>query len=367
MVFKRKFGNKEILIDQTGIETVEAALEAHSINIFNIDCVLQVLKQFGHLITKLKIYYERISVRNCVKINKILSEYSFNSLEAITLNDIDADKLVGLTGPFEKVEIVNFRRPYMTTQVMNMSQVFPMARAIHSTSLLLQYPIVIEENLPYLEDTNIGSLLAESTRVERQLQLNPQLRNLSVQDCNWTGLKMIRRNFPQLEHLSLFKLYGSSDIRNDVIHFENLKSFAISTFPELPDDLESVPIVFDNLEEIKSHGTIDKWIDIIVQNKQLRKITFGEISYEQFQRIIQELLLLEELWMVYRVDSMDDVNNIVRCIENGKKLKKISLWYLDDLFAVAIRDQLSSEWSMSTNVRAITIFTRNHSIDNEFQ
>lgn len=177
-------------------------------------------------------------------------------------------------------------------------------------------------------------------------------------ECNWIGLKMIKRNFPQLERLEIFKLYGNTRIQDDVVHFENLKIFEISTFPELPDNFERVPIVFSNLEAIKSQGSIAKWIDIVVGNKKLKKISFGEINFEQLTRIVEELSLLEELSMVYRVHSMDDVNNVVQCIENGKQLKEIALWYVDDLFAVAIRDQLQSEWHMSTDVQAVTIFTR---------
>lgn len=175
MVFKSKFGNKELLIDHTGIETVEVALKASSINIFNIDFVLKILKQFGHLISKLKIYYDRITEQNCEKINKLLSERSCDSLTEITLLDTEAKKLVGLTGPFNRVESVTFRRRYVTSSDINMSQVFPVVTRIHSTSLSQQYPAVIEQHLPHLKEINLGSLMFESSKIESQLRLNPQL------------------------------------------------------------------------------------------------------------------------------------------------------------------------------------------------
>lgn len=298
---------------------------------FEFNAMLNALKVFGHLIKKLKLKleYHYFNEEQSTQINKHLSQYLADSLIEIELNSCDGQKLNGLTRPFKKTETVYLRNGHIKTNNINLSEIFPVVRRLSVASMLSLSPVCIEQHFHHLMEMNVEYLLdGGSTTLKRRLQLNPQLRNLTINGGNWMTLKLISETVPALERLDCRTFNGASQYQSDNIHFEHLKSFEIVLLQDIPDDLQRIPLVFDNLEEIKCYKPVDKWFEIVIQNKNLKKVTVGELTDQQFERISAELPKLEEFVSGYDTNggSNNGVDNVVRFMENGKMLRKVKFF-----------------------------------------
>lgn len=356
VIFKDKFANEKFVID--GLNRGTADFVTKYGNTFDLNVMLNALHQFSHLIKKLTIDYGPLNVKQSEKLNEYVSVCVADSLIEIELNGCHDHKLNGLRGPFKRVEFVHLRYGNIDSNGINFNEIFPVMRVFDVQSMLSMSQQSIEHYFINLKEMHTEYYLVNDLpRLKQRLQLNPQLERLSVFKTNWNGLRMISENAPTLEWLdvNLFEnLKSSFDFQVENIRFPNIKVFRM--FDYMPSAMERVPLVFGNLEEITCNQPIDKWLQIILQNKQLKRINCCEVNGEHLQQITGELANLEEFRAKYNTVGNDSIEKLVRFIENSNRLQTVIFSNMDMKYCDEIGKRLQHKWKIieENNVFVLT-------------
>lgn len=312
IVFKHKFLGEKYEIDG---------------NLFrngSIEETLDVLEFFGHLITKLKIDYEHIDANQSASLNRCLNECCSHSLLDIELLHCDDDKLTRLHGPFTKVENLKLQFGNLRSDSVEFEKIFPVVQHLDLGDMYFTSPGCFERHFSRLEDLTIefwNGLYPHTWAVlEKRLQLNPQLKHVTLDSGNWNTLGMLSKYVPTLESLNLRQFYDASTLQGDnmiLIRFENMKVLKIGRKNEFHG--EKIPIVFGSLEEIECYAPIEQWIDVIESNKHLKKVTVGQLNDTQLLAIAEKLPNLKEFTTDYKAHH--PIRPIVQYLEKSKHLK----------------------------------------------
>lgn len=320
----------------------------------DLDTVLETLQFFGHLITKLKIDYSFFDLNEDEMINKCVNKYLSNSLIQIELDYCSDDTLAGLTGPFSKVETAVLRHGYIRSKNINFQSMFPVVWSLD----LMQMGEVRSSTLKYhfqnLQHMTVEPLMlwpgANHYRafnaLQKRLALNPQLRHITFAGCNMQVLKIVSETLPNIERIDALH-FSSDDYESGDIHLPNLKVFELRMGWRQP-SLTRIPLVFRSLEEIVCGRPANLWLDIIVQNKNLKKIEYGELNHEQLQRIADELKNLEEFTSYCEAKTKESAEILVQFMVKAKKLKKATFKNSSVEIRNEILSRLSPEWTIVT-------------------
>lgn len=326
-----------------------------------IDSMLNTLQMFGHLITRLTLDYTNIDVDNCERINEHLTKYASNSMDYLIIQEFSSFRIAGLWGPFKKVRSVRFESGNLNSNDINLNDVFPALQNIHFQSKHVWYALMSHQ-LPNLKSLNVqGEFFSNLSNVEHRLKLNSQIEQFNVKRCNRNCLKMIEQSLPNIEHLYIDVLDSDSVFHGDKIHFENAQIFWVLDpweSHQLRNGIDCAPVVFGNLEEFVYLMDTEKWIDVMLQNKRLRRIFLGKPTDKVFERIVTELPDLKILWTSYEVKSIDDVKKVVQFIEMAKNLKSFSIWLLDEIYVNEIHSRLHDQWRLNDTNKQKIAFIR---------
>lgn len=344
-VFREKFLNGKFIIKAVK-DSQKISLSSETGEVIEehvIDVILKVLKKFGNLITSLKLDYEGLDMNHRSAINKQLSETCGKSLLEIELIHSDENDFVDLLGPFEKMETVQMRYGNLKSNTARFDQIFPSVCQLDLSTMHYVHPGFVEHHFIHLKNLIVEFIdTGDISTIEKRLQLNPQLQNVSLYQCNWNILKMMSKTMQNLESLELKGFNDFSTYEGDDIHFENLKIFRFRKFSALVKNIPKIPLVFGNLEEIACSKPMHLWLDIILENKNLKIVRTGEINEQQLFQIADELPNLEEFATGY--NTYDSINKVVRFIEKGKHLKRIAFWQSNFNSRNTIVEQLDNEW-----------------------
>lgn len=312
-------------------------------NIGNMNVMYSTLKTFGHLITNLAINYETFSEWECEKINGRISKFLSNSLTQITLNHFNNDAAKNLIGPFNELINVTIHDSYITANVINMTNVFPAVRYFHFAGYqqVENIQMIINQHFPHLNEIKETMYDVNAANLKTLLQLNPQLNKLSIQKIGWKFLKMVTELLPQLAQLEIDSIRGLPLDDGDVIHFERLRTLKLSLISV---DLVRLPLTFgDNFKEIIDLTPNQCLLDIVLQNKNLKKVITRHYGFE---RIIGQLPNLEEFHTGHSVYEADDVGKVIRFIKTTENLKKIELESCAPRSAANILERIKDKWQM---------------------
>lgn len=342
MILKKKFREKVLQINEFGLFILNDIGKSDYVG--DMDTMYSVLKTYGHLFRKLNIDYINFRQWECGQINKRINKYVANSLTEITLTRFGSKHFKHLNVPFKNVEILEIEDCCIPPNVIKLNELFPSVRVLQLKYNGKLHPSAIEHHFPQLEEIKETYYDNDAKKLKNLLQLNPQIRRLSIQKTDWSLLKTISEILPQLEYLYIYRLDGQPAIEGD-IHFKNLKFFKLSfQYPHLT----QLPITFgESLEEFIDLTADNALFDLILRNKNLKKVLiYG--SYVQIQRIAEELPKLEEFMIGLNLDDKSVVNKVVQFIETAKNLKIFKLRDSFQRIYDAILKRLSSEWEIGT-------------------
>lgn len=238
----------------------------------------------------------------------------------------------------------------MDTEDVRFDEIFPSVRRLKLDSMVSTDPSFLEHNFTYLEHLELNMLrIRDNSKLARMLELNSHIRSISIYQCSLNLLAMInekltRLESPEVSHVDVFSIYRGEDI-----HFKHLKRFTLKYGVEVN---ERIPLMMTNLEEFKYPGSIDRWFEIIMQNKHMKKLTIDNLNNVQLMRIVNELEELEEITMSYQ--SENSANDVVRFIETGKHLKKI-VFHEVNFDIEQITQQIGLEWKITNKVNEYTL------------
>lgn len=329
------------------------------------ETILNVLKYFGQHITKLKIHFSRFTTQDQHKsLSEHISKYCAASLKEIYFHLCYTPYYIleGLEGPFPNVESVLFDDATFRIRT-NFSAIFPAIRSLDVGSVTLPAED-LQEHFPNLKQLKIPKYnlnhASQYDSLERTLRLNPQLKHLSIVDCQYNILRMVNDIRPDLESLDIGVLYLSENDNMTIpLRFSNMKKLNIFFLKGLPDeDIQRIPLEFGNLAEIEILHNADYWINVLMNNTNLKKmITKAPLNEEHLDRIADGLTKLEEFSMNCYQDN-EAHGRAVQFMRKAKQLKKISLIHLDDDVCQEITENLYCEWKRTEITQNACSFAR---------
>lgn len=321
---------------------------------YDFDEVLNIIEKYGSMITKLKLDYDSVHGYYRSLLNQQINNFCSKTLIDIELIHCSESDILQFPKPFEKVETVEMsfghlmnplRNPQQPTTSFSFNVIFPSVRRMNLGEMYFVHSNFLEHHFEQLEHLVMESFPnhhQDLSPVEKRLLLNPQLKHISLFHCNWKLLKTISEDMTNLKSLELNAFNDFSNYTGDII-FNRLKIFRFQKFSAMSKTIPRIPLVFGNIYEISCSKPMDKWLDIIFQNKQLKKVTTGTISNEILFKIVDELPELEDFTTGYNV--YDSTKSVIQFIHMGSHLKRASFWQSNFNSPDEIKQQLSNKWT----------------------
>lgn len=351
IVFNEKFGRQMHVISDTGLNVTNEI--GYSTNIANMHVMYSTLKRFGHLLTNLTIEYDALGEWECEKINMRINRYMINTLIEFTISKSSEQtvNLKHLLGPFSKVKVVRILDCTIERNYTSLSHVFPSLCSLIFTKIQSIHRAFINQHYAHLKEITVLSQYSNSEKLYDLLQLNAQVRKITIESIGWRLLKMISETVPNLEHLSIQEIDGYI-FKGDEIRFDHMKSFALMRTINFQWGPFMLPFVFSDCIEQIFDKTIDHVLyNVILNNESLKKVSIYRLTREELQLIGEKLLNLVEFRTAFSINSFGTVDDIVQFIENHQflGLEKVELRNCksgENDFQDAIFEQIHVEWDM---------------------
>lgn len=247
-VFTRKYGSKIINLDITAYQTKEIA----SVKIADLRTSLRLLRSFGHLIEKLIVKSSLSFAKNGNILNLYINEYCADSVIYLRFRDMAENAFDGMQKVFSKATTVSLLRCSLGSNWQNFNLWFPKMRRFQlmsSDRIAMKFPHLLD--LTIFPESH--SKWREFENVSEMLQLNPQLRNLTlpVGSCE----RFFKNSFQDLQSIEYLEIVseemGLIDYVGDDIRLEKLKTLKIHVFNYQEDNAISVsfPFLCKNIEK----------------------------------------------------------------------------------------------------------------------
>lgn len=334
--------------------------------------ILDLFENFGHHITKLNVHYNQfVNETDQKTLNEYISKYAAASLKEIDFQfrySRSHSPLDGLKGPFLHVKSVRFQDGLLRSK-FNFSEMFPVINNLDVGSMLFATED-FTQHLPNLVRLTTpkgwGNDKQKLQLFEQMLKLNPQLLHLSTPECDWELLQNVNKIRPDLESLELshYIFYGLENAAMSSLHFDNMKVLKFKAslmFGLRNENINRIPLKFRNLEEIEFNrkDLSDHWIDIMMENKKMRKVTaFNALQREHLERITDGLPNLEKFTMGYGDTDPKSIEDIVGLMQRAKKLRKATFLRLGKTGCNEAAQQLNYKWETTVNEWNLCRFVR---------
>lgn len=324
------------------------------IRIENFTMVERVVKNFGHLIQKLRLEsIHTVMEPTARSIYKLINTHCSKSLNEITLHSAFDNFLDEFTNTFERVQSINIRDNLKTERRLN--EIFPSVRQLEFHTYRFINPDAINVKYKYLEHLtihlyNIPSFLLHKWATELFTK-NSQIRSLKLLRPSGQYMKIAADLLPELENLELDTRQFVYD--SESINFLNVKELTVKG-PFVHTVLSNVQfgnVVVLNLGELTE--TLFGETGFFTSNKHLKKLrlmpfTTNSVLFEQFARTkttLQEIFIGD-------VRSIK-LERIFELIDNNAQLDKLEIEFLNsiiprtDLNTLRSNQQISNNWSIS--------------------
>lgn len=259
--------------------------------------ILKVLKYFGGSITKLLVKFEGMQVNQIQSINENISDFCTKLSTFDLRNGEETD--------------INQLRPILTVQNVSIATIqlekigellernFPNVKCLNVKTFQVSNSQCLARYFPSLEHLDVSFFMSgfQVADIEAVVKMNPQIRSLRLHMCPTEFMKVIKDYLPNSESLALiWPLENFFQTNAEVVHFENMKKFTIDGRFKLVE----FPFSFnpEKLKELRigclAHFN-DKWIDFMVQHKQMTKleITRTKLNEIQLMRLADEITNLK--------------------------------------------------------------------------
>lgn len=368
-VVRRKYKQ----IDQLRMRCTEYNIGSHIITnrnrleIYNIHFALNVLKYFGDYFTMIKVEYYH-DLTKIGQISQYLNEYcskSLQNLELIVTDDFNI--LETFTKPFDAVEELNIQSSVDEfSEAIQLNKTFPRLKRLTLKSDRAVNYSFIRCDFPSLEHFSIyvNNLrdVTNNENVRELIRRNPTIRSIQPQVRDWSLIIFISKHLSNVENLTIFEL------RNEALHFENIKNlaFLMPTIDSI--DKISVPRL-DSLKIRLELRNYDKFMAFLSNHTQLRHLHVTDMSMS-ILRLFNEDTRFASLTNLTDVTLDVSIHHIhadpiIQFIENRSRLQRCtflgSLIHTSD-FQV-LRERLGNEWQIDSTQtdKCLTVsFERKH-------
>lgn len=324
---------------------------------------LWVLKQFGHIFSFIEVHcsslgsYESRQLINHINMNRpdALQEITISALSNYSIND------GWLEHSFHSIESVTLNDLSFSTSI-RLNRIFPSVEKLVLNNVA-ELPF-IDSHFPNLINFSILQIFNDSIRAAlfKFIKLNPQLRYFGTTLPNdfYFYLQYVNEMLPNLEKLTIHNERSQTILNrnNTVVRFRNIRKFALYLSQIDSENVaihQILPIIaFERLEifevssALSNSNSVNELIEIIRQNRQLKKVAIKkcELTYRQISYLVQSLPLINEL----AIDWYDSasLHEIRRFLMDDSRLQKIAVpiykhgWGSKHIFKL-----LPSDWKVS--------------------
>lgn len=327
-VLRRKFATKMIVIGEAGYyqnfgNAVNMEEFDDRIELRRHSAVPKILKNFGHLISKLMVLHEFTIPDDVAQsiysaINLYCSD-SLTELQIFNQNYVFAE----FKKPFKNVEFVLLGGFFddLNNSNMTFAELFPAMRQLSTIKFYSIDANLFAHHFPHLttltdEKQKWGDdKFHQYDSLINLIKLNPQIQNLTLRCAIPKLLQVVNDKLPQLQHLGL-NFYRDIDSDEYNINFEHVKSILVKA----SDLISAERFTFPNLEQIE----------------------FVDISYEshQWSEIIKNTPSLRRIQIsnTYSLDAM----RAAIMMENGFKMTKMHFQNGDEVLVINLNDQMEN-------------------------
>lgn len=319
-------------IDEKSIQfstRTDAPPPPNTIKLADPKIILNLLRNFGDLITNLKFAASTFNKDAANEINKLIAEYTANTLKALELSDpignLDRfpDKVfpkltrlqLGYTRHGDQLQI-NATYPAL-------EELFYSKEVFRSTTHAQFYP-----NLKHFRLDEYSTIDTQNDSALRHLlQLNPQLRLLELSRCSsYDFFKFINQHLVNLESLTVhFDCFRKPFQPTDNIHFSAIRKLKVIANGE-DVEVRSLPFTFDRLQHLEILTVAyDLARNFVTRNKALKSLSvpwLEGIKVLHLLRAIKESHSLEQLTMQWR--HQDENWHLIRLMTEFETLQTIT-------------------------------------------
>lgn len=214
-VFRRKHSKKVIKIFDSYLRSNSSVSDnGEAIFIYNYNTILNVLKNFGHLISKLKTEYihgYKIGTVNMIEVSRLINLYCADTLVEFDITNLYNDFFEPMSKPFKMIEEVSVRGKFhrLGSLTLTFDELFPVMRHLSVKYVQIVDKSSSDRQFLRLQHVDIlisrldDSTLVREIDVENMLRKNPQIRNLTLRHSSLKLLEAVNKYLPNLKQLQL--------------------------------------------------------------------------------------------------------------------------------------------------------------------
>lgn len=272
----------------------------NSIEIYNFNSALSILKQFGSRIRKLTVDTVAFTSEQLEIVAGRINEYCADTLT--TLHLIGVDSILSNLTELKAIEdlrlFITYERNLNRPKLLN--QQFPKLRRLNLKILPNADIQFVDCAFPNLDSIGLechhATLLVPYFYTIRQILTRNPIRSMSFQNFPLDFLTVVNEVSPHLEHLSIGGIRGDRLSRE--IRFQHVKTFnftniaysdSITQFFKFP-KLKNLQVLYNDNQ---------KWADFFATHKNLTKLHIHATKTESRQHLndfnFQQLLQLQDL------------------------------------------------------------------------
>lgn len=331
------------------------------IEIGHILTIHRILRNFGNLITNLKILKPfKLSDSEAKKIYRNINIHCADTLTHFHLKDQYHDVFAEFKRPFNAMETLYLEGYFTKVENANatFNMIFPSLRRLILESVNIHLINVSDQKmsqLEHFETENFGSFKTSS--IKQLIENNPQIRSLSLKAVRPNLLQFVAEKLPRLQNLTLdYYVEDSEHIDGSGLNFRHLKRLEMRG-SNMPSN-----ITFGELEELTVYVTkqkITNLIDLIMDYRvSLRKLWL--VVYLTNQEVLQianaNLKLIE---LRFTCENDVEVQSIVKLIEVSTELRRLDIHFFWGILMQSTFEELEKrfayKWTITKNEHFIAL------------
>lgn len=370
--FASKYSKKTIKIDDPYINArLKFTYKENVIHIHDYMNVLNVLKYFGHLITKLEVRYSEshsFSPVDIQEISKMISLYCSDSLKHFTVDSFQTQFFNNLKKPFTKVEEVSVRGWFYSLEsyTLYFNELFPVMRRLTLKYIRILLTNSIEREFKQLEHISIDvspgleSEHHKQINIENVIKKNPQIRSFTLGSGHWQLLTTVNQILPNIENLELInhdQERRNSDGQQEIL-FRNVIDFAYMGSQNLPKYLTFQKLSDFHLEAFPKR--LNDMIEFVKRNQNLKKmfIDKGYFTEDEYNTLTTTHWDLNEI--SFSLFDLSD-QNILNLIRNNENMQIIQISRNQSLKSITniLNAEYGDKWIITDTDLKMVIKCRN--------
>lgn len=281
-----------------------------------------------------------------IVIGQILNECCSNKLVDITVRLGNNDFLEIMDKPLENATEIKLLWPDITDR-QRFGWLFPNIKRLELFSVRSRDLSVFNQRFEHLEYFDYGVNTYDQNYIMDMMYKNPQLRGVTARnELSMRDLYQISVLLPQLKQIHLLNV-DFFNPANPTIQFNHIKELSITLEASAKDVY--FPLNLPQLETLAIHSTsIDKWINVIVQHSQLKRLTvlYSLLSYPQLLTLSNALHDLEEITIGW-IEGWPSSDGIRTFMQNHSTFKMVTIVLRDARDIQALQEILPDDrWEL---------------------